>query len=458
MSADEIFSLLNDEDALQAQIEQIRALTVDPPADGQPCNVVDDSESTRARQRREFDAAHNLLNIVVRDGFVQTRLFTPADTNIHALSDNVPLFTAPQSTTNTACGMLSNVQFHERDLIQDLLPTHDFLVFHSNYGRYKYEGYDEPPTHASKRAARVVRKPRKKQGEGAYKGTTFNSQITIIMRSTLEPVIYCSCGGFYDATGNARASANDDQSNIAGSTRASTDTTLDPHDPGACERCIPRVPANAKIYKFKLFRTGKIQLPGVKQQLVGDVLSCVNKIVDLLNMSLHFGETDPRALVQLININPTMKNYKFTINLAGIAPHTVPALANSAHTSEPAADTPAGAELEPSQKAGPCVAQCTTQLMCDLIAFRDAVLAVPPAAWPGERAYVKYDRQDTKLSVVFITPIPGNPHKKTRVSIFMRGKVNILGGFCVDTTRAICMFLCDVLRRNLHAIVVPEIV
>jgi hypothetical protein len=69
---------------------------------------------------------------------------------------------------------------------------------------------------------------------------------------------------------------------------------------------------------------------------------------------------------------------------------------------------------------------------------------------------VKYTREDTKLSIRFSTPIFKKPKKKTRVNIFMRGKINILGAFDADITRQICDYLRWIFVSNIDDIIVDE--
>src|SRR5690606_36423512 len=143
------------------------------------------------------------------------------------------------------------------------------------------------------------------------------------------------------------------------------------------------VPSNSKISKFKIFRTGEIQLPGVKPHLIQDVVirsQCIAKMMDLY--------LAPRAKVTLKRINPVMKNYKFTVKL------------------------PLGA-------------------LIDLTTLKRSLKQIQPVNAP-KIFDVKYTREDTKLSIKFNTPVHKKAKKCTRVNIFMRGKVNILGASDVE--------------------------
>jgi hypothetical protein len=311
----------------------------------------------------EFDPKHNVMNLAIREEFKTEKIFNETE-----------IFTEPVSTTNTMEGYLSNVQFHEEELIGEFEPDVDIVIYRCNYGKLKYAGYTEPvkqrTTNRGRKKKIKKKKLRKKQGEGG----DFNSQITFVARSQLTPV---PVNGI--------------------------------------------IPLNTRVYKFKVFRTGKLQLPGVHQHLIDDVINCTKTIVGVLNQHLHAGELNPALLTNIININPVMKNYKFTVKLP--AGHII--------------------DLEALRKI------MTTHRAAQ---FRNDLLGAPEHP---KMFRITYTRQDTKLSVKFITPIHRKPKKMTRVNIFMRGKINILGAFEAATTRQICEFL-HWLFETCPEIIVPE--
>src|SRR5690606_29799282 len=69
---------------------------------------------------------------------------------------------------------------------------------------------------------------------------------------------------------------------------------------------------------------------------------------------------------------------------------------------------------------------------------------------------VKYTREDTKLSIKFNTPVHKKAKKCTRVNIFMRGKVNILGASDVEKTYQICKFLNDLFVEHKDKLIVQQ--
>lgn len=312
-----------------------------------------------------FDASNNVLDPDVYEEFKKEIVF-----------EETHIFTQPISTTNTMEGYLSNVTFHEKDLIEELIPDEDLILYRCNYGKIKYDGYTEPVkvrrTNRGRKKKEKKKKFRKKQGAG----TDFNSQITFVVRSSTTPVI----NGI--------------------------------------------IPSDAKIYKFKVFRTGKLQLPGVQQHLIDDAIACTKKIATMLNFHLHPGEENDERKTIIANINPVMKNYKFAIKMRpdeiidlGIL-RQILSCEKSAQVTED--------ELSNERPDHPPIFMC------------------------------KYTRQDTKLAIKFSTPIYKKPKKKTRINIFMRGKINILGAFNARVTRQICTYLHWIFEKHYNELIVIE--
>lgn len=343
----------------------------------------------------EFDPKNNVLDKTVRDKFKHEIVF-----------DETDIFTQPISTTNTMEGNFSNVQFHERDLIDLLIPDEDLVVYRCNYGKTIYEGYTEPvkqkTTNRGRKPKAKPTKTRKKQGNGG----DFNSQVTFVVRS------------------------NDGPEPVNGI-----------------------VLSDAKVFKVKVFRTGKLQLPGIKNESIDDVITCANTIAEALNFQLHPGETDPTKVTNIVNLNPVMKNYKFIVKLP--PRHIINMkrlkdilrtehmnqrrrpviLADLAEVQEAFKDGVARAEdVADVQKAYDC--------MCDGAPEHPDIFLLKP--------------NHTKLSIKFSTPIFKKEKKKTRINIFMRGKINILGAFDVEATRQICNYLHWIFKTYFKEVVVLE--
>lgn len=345
-----------------------------------------------------FDPERNLLEPGPMRRFIAND-FTPT---IH--------FTEVISTTNTMEGYLSNVQFHEQELITRVRGTPDVVDYHCNYGRVTYPGYVPPVRVRKKKVGAPRRRPRKIQGSG----TDFNSQLTAVVRSRTAVIGPGSCV-FAD-------------------------------DPNVLVDGIIHIPTSASVYKFKVFRTGRIQLPGAKPDTIEDVMECIQILVRELNAILY---PDGSAPIELVYILPVMKNYKFSTR-----PRVIEV---ESGIDEWGIATAAGKRVLP---------------LLDLDAMMAALLRYRSFVTPGRNEYgeivpppepdwddfpppaaphmfdIKYTREDTKLSIKFSTPIPTKPKKKTRVNIFMSGKINILGAFDDAATDQIVQYLDWVLESN----------
>lgn len=305
----------------------------------------------------DFDPLYNVLNTDVMARFKDTK-FTDSR-----------LFTELVTTTITMEGFLNNVIFHEAELIDWLMPDEWIVVIRCNYGKLVYPGYQEPikikVSNRGRKKKEKKRKHRKIQGAG----TDFNSQITFFVRSGLDPAYPVA-------------------------------------DDGAVQ-----IPATARVYKFKVFRTGKIQLPGVQPELIDDVIDCVRRLVNMFEYHMN-------GPVQITNLNPVMKNYRFNLKLG--------------------------------------------DNIVDLVELMRLILRLKVAETQGDMGDVpahppifdlKYSREDTKLSMRFRTPIHNKPTKKTRVNVFMRGKINILGAFDTQYTNEILAFLAWIFDNHSELIV-----
>jgi hypothetical protein len=77
-----------------------------------------------------------------------------------------------------------------------------------------------------------------------------------------------------------------------------------------------------------------------------------------------------------------------------------------------------------------------------------------PIVWPVIHS-IKYTRQDTALTIKFRTPSYRNVGKRTRVKIFMSGKINILGAINSVDTYIICNWLQWIFDTK-SDVIVPE--
>jgi hypothetical protein len=156
------------------------------------------------------------------------------------------IFHRPMPSTLTAQGLMSNISFDEKDIIDILAdPTGPIMLIGCNFGE-KYNPVYQPVKIERKSGRGRKPKPkiktkRRSQGNGKY----FSSQITFVIR---HPV-----------------------------------SNLD--------------------YKIKLFRNGVFQVPGVKIPSMSDLVAPVTILKEYL--SENFGED-----VQIMNFMAVMRNYK----------------------------------------------------------------------------------------------------------------------------------------------------
>jgi hypothetical protein len=287
----------------------------------------------------DFDIECNTLDNKIKEAFERDIDFPEND-----------LFTAPTPTTFTMEGFLTNIKFNEEQFIVLLEPDEYVVMLNCNFGKKIHHSYTEPivvkKNNRGRKKKITTQKPRKIQGSGKC----FNSQVTFVVRA-----------GYIE------------------------EGKIDP------------------VYKFKVFRNGRIQLPGVRPVLINDIIDKITHVINMLNDKLHPGIIDIFSKTSVININPVMKNYKFRIKIED------------------------GKSID------------LTELKKKLILRRVAESPDAPLSPPIND--VKYTREDTKLSALFDTPIHKKPKKMTRLNVFMRGKVNILGAYHSHTAYDICNYL-----------------
>lgn len=185
----------------------------------------------------------------------------------YSLDEKIPFyFTEMIPSTISVLGLLSNIQHNEEELTPELIYyfrdySGPMKAIDSNYGHAKFPGYEkyEKPkksTRGRKKAVKKKKKKRKKSGDG----TCFNSQITFSIENTWE-----------------------------GETR---------------------------LYFIKLFRNGKIQIPGVRNIEMRDVMNPINVLVDLL-VQYFCGD------IKLVFLKSTMRNRKYQLKPNGDRPRCV---------------------------------------------------------------------------------------------------------------------------------------
>lgn len=392
---DRMFDLLNDDDSVDDNIEndeyneELAAVEMEI-QNLQPPNV-DITVRPALLEVEEFDPENNLLDPAVLRRFMGDYF------------EENSIFTAPISTTNTMEGYLANVRFHEAELIKELIPDEDIVLIRCNFGKLIYDGYTEPVRIKTSNRGRKKKEKKKKLRKIQGLGTDFNSQITFVVRSGTNPPLI-------DAPDGTKI-----------------------------------VPPGSRVYKFKVFRTGKIQLPGVRPDLICDVIDCTKKIVKILNFHLYPGVEDPAKIVRIVNINPVMKNYKFISKLnpgqiidLGVLKRILLRQKYRFPSGRKQNDITDEEVLEYIATQTDDPPPNGEELEMRRLEMEE--LETLPPAHPAIFD-VKYTREDTKLSIKFSTPIYKKPKKRTRVNIFMRGKINILGAFDAVVTNQIFNYL-----------------
>lgn len=167
----------------------------------------------------------------------------------HEWIDDDGLVAPPVNTTNTIWGYITNVKFEEKDLIKRVTADEVVVEYHCNFGTVTYESYVKPEKKKTSNRGRKpvpkVKKDRKRQGNG----NDLNSQITMVI---LKP--------------NALPN----------------DTLLQP----------------------KVFRNGKVQIPGVHIHEVHFIREIIES-----RIRLHFPTAEFESMML------AMSNYRWTMRL-----------------------------------------------------------------------------------------------------------------------------------------------
>ncbi len=280
-------------------------------------------------------------------------------------------FSKPTATAVTLKGSLKDIRFTEEDTtIIDRLQVDDDLVrIKSNFGDKYLDAFKQITDSKPKHKE----KKRKIQGDGS----SLNSQITFMFRSK-----YLTSAG------------------------------------------------KQKIYKIKVFRTGKIQLPGARTDLLLEINQKIQKIADSFNKYIYENKQ-----VSVDYLVPCMKNYRFEI----IGNHSINLYALK--------------QLLLGIKKYTSGQKITND---NLKADSSEILYVTPDTFNYEKHDIlyfenifdiKYTFEDNHLYAKFLTPTAIQEDKKIKFKFFMEGKVNILGGIEEATTTGCYTFLLELFRR-----------
>jgi hypothetical protein len=357
------------------------------------------------------DKSKNLLDPQIQEQFVKPLIVV-----------NDEIFSSPLVTTVVLQGELKNLTIMEKDLLDDVEPLDDILAVKCNFGCKEAVGYKKvSKVKTSNRGRKKKPKTKKKQRKVQGKGDAFSSQITLVVRSDI-----IRNGGF-------------------------------------------------KEFEPKIFRNGQVILPDANPESIGEVLKCMQKVVDYLNHLLNYDVPEDYPLIFLSYMVPVMINYKFHLKLERrqfidlamlknilIVEKCIDQSIDLNHPDDVAA-------LFPKKKKKTQKAKDAEKYRTDFIEFDfiQNLLSYKGRQKPPHPPIfdVKYTREDTKLCLKFLTPIPNKPEKCTCISIFpgnalypganeFGGKVNIQGALEEKTTREIFVYLMDLFETFYDYLVV----
>jgi len=236
-----------------------------------------------------------------------------------------------KSTTCIVECLLSNVKMNEEQFINELEPDERIIELKCNYGIKTYKFYEKPiivkKSNKGRKPKPKLEKKRKKQGSGSE----FNSQITFVIKSS----------------------------------------------------CIPN-----KEYQIKLFRTGNIQIPGARIDLIDDVIECIKYITVKVNQSL-------KSNVEIIGLYLTLKNYKSKFNV-----------------------------------------EDESQLI-NIKKLAHLARSIP------DISSIKYKPYSSVVTLKFPSPTIKKPKKKVTFIIFMSGKITISGSNNNELTLKYCNYISE---------------
>ena len=184
------------------------------------------------------------------------------------------ILTPLQLSTITICAKFSNISFHEKDVLKKIIniPTkyNHILRIYCNYGEIISPLYVAEPKHKKSnrgRKPRIKIKKRKINGFGKFKGTCFASQITFEIKSFNK---------------NAR-----------------------------------------NLYKVKLFRNGKIQIPGGVKQDMSDIIPIVIYIHNFVKDKLQKDSKILYIKKAMINYKCRLKNKDLRIKITDLKKYII---------------------------------------------------------------------------------------------------------------------------------------
>lgn len=292
------------------------------------------------------------------------------------VADETELFTEPKNTTNTIKGAITNILFHEENLIKLVEPDEIVTEYHCNFGKKTHWSYAAPikvkKTNRGRKKKPKVKKNRKQQGNG----TDLNSQITMIIR-TIESRL----------------------SNIDLPRDEQGELINNPEYPlGIDPDKLMLLPND--VLKPKIFRNGKIQIPGLQLKDLPDIAEIMKS-----RLRLHF----PTCEWQFMNL--VMSNYRWRVKMPDSAFINMKLL---------------------SEIVARCVLADRTQKPELLAEFESCVDR--PRLFDS-----KTKRENATLSIKFRARTKAL--KTVLLNIFRRGKTNVQGIYDIELTARIWKFM-----------------
>lgn len=294
------------------------------------------------------------------------------------VADETELFTEAKNTTNTVKGYVSGILFHEENLIKLVEPDELVTEYHCNFGRKTHWSYAKPikvrKTNRGRKKKPKVKKNRKQQGNG----TDLNSQITMVIRSIEARLT------------NLQLVPRDELGQLI------QDPRFEPLgiDPQLLSK-IPNI-----VLKPKIFRNGKIQIPGLKLKDLQDIAEVMES-----RLKIHF------PLAKWESMNLVMSNYRWKVKMPDMAFINMKLL---------------------SEIVARCVLADRTQKPELLAEFESCVNR--PRLFDS-----KTKRENATLSIKFRART--RTLKTVLLNIFRRGKTNVQGVFDIELTRRIWNFM-----------------
>lgn len=187
------------------------------------------------------------------------------------------LFTEMENSTCTAEGLLQEVDYNEEDIMEFLNCCGSIVKIDSNYGHLKLEGYGLAPEAKKSKRGRKKKPKQKKTRKYQGDGSGFNSQTTFSILGT-----------------HIRKIPNVPDKHTKTSVKL----------PGKFESVT-------KEYKVKLFRNGKVTIPGILTEDMVDIQAPLAELCEYLsNVFL--------TNVKIAELFSVMRNYKFHLRTGKI--------------------------------------------------------------------------------------------------------------------------------------------